>query len=98
MSDSNVLEKPYPRPLSGAAVDELPSALIPARATLTGSYVELVPQDARKHARDLYDASHNSEAGLRIWDYLAYGPWPDESAFADNMRRQSADLWVRKTY
>jgi RimJ/RimL family protein N-acetyltransferase len=92
MSDSTALEQPYPRPLSGAAVAEIPPALIPARAALTGKYVELVPQDARKHAKDLYATSHNSEAGLRIWDYLTYGPWPDELAFADNMRRQSADF------
>ncbi len=31
MFESKSLEQPYPRPLSGAEVSELPSALIPAR-------------------------------------------------------------------
>ena len=86
------LEQPYPRPLSGAVVDGLPSALIPARVELKGQYVTLQPQDARKHAADLYHSSHDSEAGLATWDYLAYGPWPDEKAFAANMRMQSANF------
>jgi hypothetical protein len=33
-----------------------------------------------------------SDAGLHIWDYLAYGPWPDEDSFALNMRQQSANF------
>jgi len=30
-------EHPYPRPLSGAKVEHLPSALVPARTALIGS-------------------------------------------------------------
>ena len=86
MSDLNVLEQPFPRPLSGEYVADLPLALIPARTALTGNYVVLESQDARKHAGDLFHSSHDSEAGLAIWDYLAYGPWPDETAFAANIR------------
>ena len=86
------LEQPFPRPLSGAAVEDLPSALIPSRTILKGSYVTLEPQDARKHAADLFHSSHSSDAGLAIWDYLTYGPWSDEAAYATNMRAQSASF------
>lgn len=92
MSDLNVLEQPFPRPLSGEYVADLPLALIPARTALTGNYVVLESQDARKHAGDLFHSSHDSEAGLAIWDYLAYGPWPDETAFAANIRAQSSNF------
>ena len=36
-------EHPYPRPLSGAKVERLPSALVPARTALNGRYVTLEP-------------------------------------------------------
>ena len=61
MSTSETLEQPYPRALSGAAVIDFPSALIPSRAPLRGNCVELVAQDARLHAADLYAAGHDSE-------------------------------------
>ena len=84
------LEQPYPRPLSDAPVAELPSALIPARAPLRGCHVELVAQDARLHAADLYAAGHDSEQGLKTWDYLAYGPWASPQDYHATMRSQSA--------
>ena len=89
---TEVLEQPFPRPLSGAPVENIPPALIPARAEIKGQYVCLEPQDARKHSADMYQCSHSSDAGIAIWDYLAYGPWPDEAAFAANMRVQSANF------
>jgi RimJ/RimL family protein N-acetyltransferase len=90
MSTSEALEQPYPRPLSDAPVAELPSALIPSRAPLLGKHVELVAQDARLHAADLYAAGHDSEQGLKIWDYLAYGPWASLPDYSTTMRAQSA--------
>jgi len=90
MSTSTPLEKAYPRPLSGAPVTELPSALIPSRAPLRGKNVELVAQDARLHAADLFAAGHDSEQGLRTWDYLAYGPWASLQDYTATMRSQSA--------
>jgi RimJ/RimL family protein N-acetyltransferase len=84
------LEQPYPRPLSGAPVERLPSALIPSRAPLRGQYVELVAQDASQHAADLYAAGHDSDEALRIWDYLAYGPWASVDDYCATMRAQSA--------
>jgi RimJ/RimL family protein N-acetyltransferase len=52
--------------------------------------VELVAQDARLHAADLYAAGHDSEQGLRTWDYLAYGPWTSVADYRATMRSQSA--------
>ena len=90
MSSETPLEQPYPRPLSGAAVDKLPSARIPSRAPLRGKYVELVAQHASEHAADLYAAGHDSDQALRTWDYLAYGPWASLEDYTATMRSQSA--------
>lgn len=92
MSATDSLEQPYPRPLSGAAVDKLPSALIPSRAPLRGRYAELVAQDAAQHAADLYAAGHESDQALKIWDYLAYGPWASVEDYCATMRAQSANF------
>ena len=86
----SILEKPYPRPLSDVPVTVVPAALIPSRAPLSGNHVELVAQDARLHAADLYAAGHDSEQGLSTWDYLAYGPWSSLEHYGATMRSQSA--------
>ena len=86
------MEEFYPRALSGAAVTELPPALIPARRPLTGTLVTLVPQDAAQHAEALYAASHGSPEGLSIWDYLPYGPWPTPEAYAEALRQQTSSF------
>jgi RimJ/RimL family protein N-acetyltransferase len=83
-------ETPFPRPLSGAKVERLPSALIPARSALTGRRVTLEPLDAARHARDLFAASHASAAALRIWDYLPVGPWGSEAEYTNVLRQQTA--------
>ena len=57
-----------------------------------GDDVILEPQDADKHAAALFEASHGSEEGLRIWDYLAVGPWADEKSFKAALRDQSSSL------
>ena len=90
MSAEQPLEQPYPRPLSGASVEQLPLARIPSRAPLRGKYVELVAQDAACHAADLYAAGHESEQALKTWDYLAYGPWASVEDYTTTMRSQSA--------
>lgn len=92
MSSKDGLEPLYQRPLSGDAVAALPSALVPARTTLTGTSVQLEPLDAAKHATALYRAGHDSEEGLRIWDYLTTGPWPDEAAYSAVLRQQTASF------
>jgi RimJ/RimL family protein N-acetyltransferase len=90
MTEIDDLERPFPRPLSGAEVTRLPSALIPARTALTGSAVTLEPLDAARHAANLFAASHGSEAALRIWDYLPVGPWASEADYALALRQQTA--------
>jgi len=86
------LEQPYPRPLSGAAVERLPSARIPIRAPLVGSTVELVAQDAALHAADLYAAGRETGDALRTWDYLACGPWASLDDYRATLRTQSANF------
>ena len=54
MSEIENVERPYPRPLSGANVGRLPPALVPARTALVGRYVTLEPLDAARHAGDLF--------------------------------------------
>ncbi|MGB0508105.1 MAG: GNAT family N-acetyltransferase [Pikeienuella sp.] len=88
--DSN--EQIYPRELMGDFVNPSPPALVPARAILKGCFVDLEPQNAANHAAELYAAGHDSEQGLRIWDYLAYGPWPNEENYAATLRAQSGSL------
>lgn len=81
----------HPRPLSDVPVTEPPPALAPARIPLCGEYVVLEPLRASLHAEDLYHAGHDSEQSLKIWDYLAYGPWPDLDSYTAALRQQSAD-------
>jgi len=50
----------------------------------------LEPLDAARHARDLFEVSHGSEAALRIWDYLPWGPWNSEEEYTTVLRQQSA--------
>ena len=92
MANTIVSEQPYSRPLSGAKVTNLPSALVPARVPIIGQHVTLEPQDAAKHAQALYESSHGTQEGLRIWDYLAYGPWSSVEAYAETLRQQSASF------
>ena len=92
MDKSNRLELPFPRPLSGAVVKRPPSALVPARISLEGQVVQLIPQYAPRDAQELFAASHGSEAASRIWDYLPYGPWPDLTAYEETLRQQSASF------
>ncbi|RRC99430.1 N-acetyltransferase [Amphritea balenae] len=80
----------FPRPLSGHAVDNPPPALVPSRICLEGRYVILEPMRADRHAEALYQAGHSTEQGLKIWDYLAYGPWPDLASYTAVIKQQSA--------
>jgi len=83
-------EVPFPRAVTGARVDRLPSAMVPARATMAGRYVRLEPLSAEQHAAELHRASHGDEEALRIWTYLPTGPWPSLEAYTAALREQSA--------
>jgi len=61
-------------------VKTLPSALVPSRLTLDGQLVALEPLHPKNHLDELYAASHGSDAALRTWDYLPFGPWPSAEA------------------
>ncbi len=80
----------FPRPLCGAPVGQLPSALVPARSTLRGTLVDLEPQHAVSHAQALFDASHGDAQRLAIWDYMAYGPWASVEDYTTTLRQQTA--------
>ncbi|MEM7292709.1 MAG: GNAT family protein [Pseudomonadota bacterium] len=67
-----------------------PPALVPPRVPLQGQYVTLEPQNAAAHTAELYEAGHENEEALKIWDYLAYGPWPSEEVYAATIRSQSS--------
>lgn len=69
------------RPLSEAPV-EPPPGLRPARVEYAGRAATLEPLDASRHAAELYAAGHGSEAALRVWDYLPYGPFESGDDFA----------------
>ena len=92
VADLNALEQPFPRPLSGAEVEIPPPSLVPARTPLKGRHVVLEPMNAQSHANALYAASHGSAQALKVWDYLAYGPWPSVDAYTETLRQQSANF------
>jgi RimJ/RimL family protein N-acetyltransferase len=84
------LEQLFPRPLSGRPVPNPPNGLVPARSPLLGRHMRWEPLDPKRHAAELYRAGHGSDAAMRIWDYLPYGPFPDETAFHAWLRTQAA--------
>src|SRR5689334_5951818 len=91
------LEPAFPRPLSGAGVTSLPSGLVPPRAPLVGRHIRLEPLDPMLHGAELFASSHGTSEKLRIWDYLAVGPWPDLAAFTTHLRGDAASF-ERITY
>jgi RimJ/RimL family protein N-acetyltransferase len=63
----------------GSKVDTAPAER-PARVTLTGRFVSLVPLDAKVHAPALYRNAHGP-GRERLWTHLFAGPFPDETSF-----------------
>ena len=92
MNANDHAEQIFPRPLSGAAVDRPPPGLVPPRTPMVGGHVTLEPQNAGEHGQELYAASHGTEEALRIWDYLAYGPWASVESYAETLRQQSSGM------
>ena len=54
-----------------------------SRRVLDGTLVRLEPLDPAVHTAELYRASHDGVDALKIWDYLPFGPWPDQDGFRD---------------
>jgi len=92
MTSKDKPEQIFPRPLSGDDVTRQPSCLIPERTPLIGRFADLQPQNAAIHAPALYEAGHGSEQALKIWDYLAYGPWQSLDAYTATLKQQSSSF------
>ncbi|MFT5113675.1 MAG: RimJ/RimL family protein N-acetyltransferase [Parasphingorhabdus sp.] len=86
------LEIPFPRELNGDPVQHQPGGLIPARKTLTGQVVSLRPLAPETDAQALFECAHGSDDALRIWDYLAYGPWKNIQDHTHFLRQQAASF------
>ena len=65
-------------------------ARVPARESLEGRYGRVVPVDAGRHAHDLFESSHGPGGDPAIWNYLGYGPFPDEASFAAWLAERAA--------
>ena len=65
-------------------------ARVPARESLEGRYGRVVPVDAGRHAHDLFESSHGPGGDPAIWNYLGYGPFPDEAGFAAWLAERAA--------
>src|SRR5947209_19183918 len=78
------------RPVNKEPIAPLPTALRPAAIVHTGTWSMLEPLDARRHAANLYAASHGSEEALRIWDYLPTGPYDSLESFTNWLRTYPA--------
>ena len=59
----------------------------PERAPLEGETVRLEPVDPDRHALDLFAASEGAPA---LWDYLAYGPFPNQRVFTEWLKERAA--------
>ena len=63
----------------GELVENTAPAQSPGRKRYEGRYVNLRPVDPQKDIVDLYRNSHGNEAKSRIWTYMAFGPFSDET-------------------
>lgn len=51
---------------------------LPERRVIDGRFGRLEPLDDAKHSADLWQGVNGADA---IWNYLPYGPFPDEASF-----------------
>jgi len=64
----------------GELVENYEPGQPPEAKLYQGRFVELRPVDPPKDVTDLYENSHGSDVKNWIWTYMAYGPFPDETA------------------
>ena len=81
-------ENPFPRRVNDDPV-KAPTGLTPQPAILTGRRVRLQPLDLDRHIGPLYRIGHESETARQSWAYLPWGPFSDEAAFLELMRKLS---------
>ncbi len=79
------------RAIHDAAVETQPPAVFPGRLPMEGPRVKLEPIDPRRHAAGLYAVGHADDLALALWDYLPYGPFPDQGAMTAWLRGCAAD-------
>ncbi len=88
-------ETPFPRPLSGDLLDQVPSGVSPARMPLVGQHVDLEPLLPDEHGDALYRASHENKEARQVWDYLPDGPWATQADFDQWLTNAAAPpAWV----
>ena len=76
----NMTDRQIPTDLPiGELVENTAPAQSPGRKRYEGRYVNLRPVDPQKDIVDLYRNSHGNEAKSRIWTYMAFGPFSDET-------------------
>ncbi len=85
MIDSEILETGK-RELSADPVSALARPPV-VGDIIKGTTVEMHPINVSAQAASLFDLSHGSEEGERVWDYLAYGPFENQEAF---------DTWLQE--
>jgi RimJ/RimL family protein N-acetyltransferase len=61
----------------------------PARVTITGRHIRIVPVDPAAHAHALYTGSHGP-GHEDLWRYLFTGPYPDEASFREYLAQRAA--------
>lgn len=64
----------------------------PTRHALSGRFVTLLPLDPARDAAGLYAISHGTELRERLWTYLPYGPFADQTALRDWLDVQAQSL------
>ena len=60
---------------------------LPEKRVLQGRYGRLEPLDEAKHGESLWQEVKGADA---IWNYLPYGPFPDEAAFRAWLKERQA--------
>jgi RimJ/RimL family protein N-acetyltransferase len=79
-------EQPFLRRVNDDPVTA-PSGVAPQPVILTGRRVRLEPLDLDRHVGALYRAGHESEAARQSWAYLPWGPFADEAALLELLRK-----------
>jgi RimJ/RimL family protein N-acetyltransferase len=58
----------------------------PPRQPMDGRLVRLEPFEVGAHSRHLFEA-YSADTEGRLWDYMAYGPFPDLLSYVSHARR-----------
>ncbi len=70
----------------GELVENCTPTQPPGRGPYAGRYVNLGSVDPEADAAELYRNSHDSEEKVRLWTYMPYGPFSDETEMQQWLR------------